>query len=98
MLNKDKLILAAYINIGGINDADVPAFIMEAVNNLKPKEDDSILFYAIPVRGEESRLECVNPKLVSEEEYENARQACEKFAEKLNEITKKLNETTKNES
>lgn len=88
MLNKDKLILVAYINISGIHDADVSAFITEAVNNLKPKEDDSTLFYVIPVRGEESRLECINPKLVSEEEYEKAHQACEKIAEKLKELTK----------
>ena len=87
MLNKDKLILVAYINISGINDADVPAFIMESVNNLKPKEDDSTLFYAIPVRGEESRLECVNPKFVSEEEYKKAKQACEKISEKLKELS-----------
>lgn len=88
MVNKDKLILVAYINISGIHDADVSDFIMEAVNNLKPKEDDSILFYVIPVRGEESRLECINPKLVSEEEFEKAHQACEKIAEKLKELTK----------
>lgn len=87
MLNKDKLILVAYINISGINDADVSAFVTEAAHNLKPKEDDSILFYVIPVRGEESRLECVNPKLVSEEEYEKAKLACEKISEKLKELS-----------
>ncbi len=88
MLNKDKLILVAYINISGVSDADVSAFITEAVNNLKPKEDDSTLFYVIPVRGEESRIECINPRLVNEKEYENAKQACEKITEKLKEITK----------
>jgi hypothetical protein len=87
MLNKDKLILVAYINVGGIHDADVSAFLTETANNLKPKEDDSILFYVIPVRGEESRLECVNPKLVSEEEYEKAKLACEKISEKLKELS-----------
>lgn len=88
MLNKDKTILVAYINVSGVNDSDLSAFITEAVNSLKPEEDDSILFYAIPVRGEESRLECINPKLVSEEEFEKARLACEKITEKLKELTK----------
>lgn len=88
MLNKDKTILIAYINVGGVNDSDLSAFIQEAVDNLKPKEDDSILFYAVPVRGEESRLECINPKLVSEEEFEKARLACEKITEKLKELMK----------
>lgn len=88
MLNKDKLILVAYINISGISDADVSSFLMEATHNLKPEEDDSILFYIIPVRGEESRLECINPKLVSKEDYEKAQRACEKITEKLKEITK----------
>lgn len=88
MLNKDKTILVAYINVSGVHDCDISVFIQEAVDNLKPKEDDSILFYAVPVRGEESRLECINPKLVSEEEFEKARLACEKIAEKLKELMK----------
>ena len=88
MLNKDKLILVAYINISGLSDADVSSFLTETAHNLRPKEDGSSLFYVIPVRGEESRLECINPKLVSEEEYEKAHQACEKIAEKLKELTK----------
>ena len=88
MLNKDKTILIAYINVSGVNDSDLSAFLQEAVNNLKPEEDDSILFYAVPVRGEESRLECINPKLVSEEEFEKAHQACEKITEKLKELMK----------
>lgn len=88
MLNKDKTILVAYINVSGVHDCDISAFFQEAVDNLKPKEDDSILFYAVPVRGEESRLECINPKLVSEEEFEKARLACEKITEKLKELMK----------
>lgn len=88
MLNKDKVILVAYINVSGVHDCDISAAMQEAVYSLKPKEDDSILFYAIPVRGEESRIECINPKLVSEEEFEKARQACEKITEKLKELTK----------
>lgn len=88
MLNKDKTILVAYINVSGVHPCDISAFFQEAVDNLKPKEDDSILFYAVPVRGEESRLECINPKLVSEEEFEKAHQACEKITEKLKELMK----------
>lgn len=88
MLNKDKIIIVAYVNVGSIHDDDINAFLTRTASVLKPEEDGSSLFYVIPVRGEESRLECINPKLVSEEEYEKAHQACEKIAEKLKELTK----------
>lgn len=88
MLNKDKLIIVAYINMGLISDTDASEFLAETARALKPNGDDSILFYVIPVREGETRLDCINPKLVSEEEYEKARQACEKITEKLAELEK----------
>ena len=87
MLNKDKLILVAYIDVSGNSDADASSLLQEVVNRLEKDNDGSILYYVIPVRGEDSRLECINPMLVSEEEYEKAKQACEKIYEKLKELS-----------
>ena len=87
MLNKDKLILVAYIDVSGNSDADASSLLQEVVNRLEKDNDGSILYYVIPVRGEDSRLECINPMLVSEEEYEKAKQACEKIYERLKELS-----------
>lgn len=88
MLNKDKIIIVAYVNVGSIPNDDIQAFLTRTASVLKTEEDGSSLFYVVPVRKEDSRIECINPKLVSEEEYEKAREACEKIAEKLKELTK----------
>ena len=87
-MENDKIILVVYINIAGLHDADVSAFVAEVANSLRPKKEENMLMYFIPVRETESRIECINPKLVSEEEYEKARMACEE----LTELVKKFRE------
>ena len=82
-MTKDSLILVAYVNVGNIHDADVGAYLEEVGKNLSHKTDDSVITYIIPVRGQESRLECINPKLVSEEEYEKARKVCQELQDRL---------------
>ena len=86
MLNKDKIIIVAYVNVGSIHDDDIRAFLKRTAEALKPEDDGSSLFYIIPVREEDSRIECINPKFVSEEEYEKVRKTCEKISEKLAEL------------
>ena len=83
MKTKDKLILVAYINIGFIHIEDVSSYLEQSAKILRDGTDDSVLLYIIPVRGHESRLECINPKLVSEEEYEKARQVCAELQDRL---------------
>lgn len=66
----DKLILVHYIGIGNMDNSDVPEYIQHIVKALQPKvgNEEEVLSYYIPTR-EESRIECINPKLLTVEDF-----------------------------
>ena len=83
MLNNEKLILVIYYNIANIDDAEIPEILQNVSKSCEFAKDDSILFFLVPVYDSETRIECINPKLVSEDEYQQAKGACEKIKEIL---------------
>ena len=82
----EKIILVHYINIGNMNYNDVNKFMEEITVKFSPKEDDNIISYWIPVNNGETRVECINPKLVSEEDYSEAKKVLDRNQEIVNEI------------
>lgn len=79
---KDKLILAFYINIGGMNHTDVDSFIYRIKASMQ--EDDSVIYYFIPVRDQESKVECVYPIFVDNKEIkERSKQVLDKLFNKI---------------
>ena len=68
-MNDDKLVLVFYIGIGDLDRRDSDKYIREAMEKTKGRGlNDN--FY-IPVRGTlETRIECLNPKLVNKREYD----------------------------
>jgi len=65
---KDKIILVYYLDIRYINSSDVNQYLFDFYEKIKEENDDSVYQIIIPVR-EASRVECINPKLISEDEY-----------------------------
>ena len=65
----EKLILVHYVNVGNMSMSDWAVYKQSMMDAL-PK-DDGIINYIIPIRGE-TKVECLNPRLVSEEEYAKA--------------------------
>lgn len=84
----EKIILVHYINIGNIEGKDVSKIMEDVVNKLSPKEEDNIISYWIPVREGESRVECINPKLVSQEDFTEAKRVLDRNQEIVNDIIK----------
>ena len=82
----EKIILVHYINIGNINYNDVNKLMEEITVKFSPKEEDIIICYWIPVNNGETRVECINPKLVSEEDYSEAKKVLDRNQEIVNEI------------
>lgn len=82
----EKIILVHYIYIGNIDYNDVNKFIEEIAVKFSPKEEDNIISYWIPVNNGETRVECINPKLVSEEDYLEAKKVLDRNQEIVNEI------------
>lgn len=60
----NKIILVHYINIDGVPNKDLEG-MMEMVKDSLAKDAD-IISYIVPVRDEPTRIECVNPKLLKD--------------------------------
>ena len=85
-MSKEKIILIHYINVGNIDGNDVSEMMENVVNKFSPKEEDNIISYWIPVREGETRVECINPKLVSEEDFTEAKRVLDRNQEIVNNI------------
>jgi hypothetical protein len=84
----EKIILVHYINVGNIDYSDVESFMKRVVDKFSPKEEDNIISYWIPIQNGETKVECINPKLVSEEDYSEAKKVLDRNQEIVNEIIK----------
>ncbi len=70
---------------------DVSKYMEETVKRCSPKEEDNIISYWIPVREGETRVECINPKLVSQEDFTEAKRVLDRNQEIVNDIIKSKN-------
>ena len=66
MLDKDKIISVRYIDVSKIGNS----YTLEYLNNFNKSLifDESVVKLIIP-NYEETRIECINPKRISDEEY-----------------------------
>jgi hypothetical protein len=62
----DKIILVHYINIDGVPNQSLQG-MMEMVKESLAKDAD-IISYIVPVMDEPTRIECVNPKLLRDDD------------------------------
>jgi len=85
----DKIILIFYIDIGNLNKQRAEESLARISNMLsRDAENEPILTFIIPIKNGDSRVECINPKLVSEEEYENAKEVLERNQKTLDAFIK----------
>ncbi len=76
----DKIILAHYINVGNVSPQKVSEILGEISKSLVGQED--VLHYIYPITQGDTRVDCINPKLVTGEEYKHAKEVLS-FNEKL---------------
>ena len=75
-MENNPIILVMYIAVGNMDFRDVAPYVEHIANITKPFPEDTIKkeIYYIPVYdSKDSRIECINPKLLTEEEFEEAR-------------------------
>ena len=82
----EKLILVLYLNMNGVPNNEVDDYCKQVIEKIK---NDDIIHYVIPVRNQETKVECINPKLVSEKGYEQAKIALESIVQQLTELNNK---------
>lgn len=90
MLDKDKLFIVVYVGVHGLEDQTVSEILANVANRMQ--YDDSVNTLIIPTRDSETRVECINPVLLTEEQYEEARKRIETLTEKVEEAIKTLKE------
>lgn len=86
MLDKDKLILVFYINVDSIDSCDVYDYLNEAREGLTSNLDNSVISYFIPIEGENSKVDCINPCFIDGDEYEAAKEKLDNAVKKLEEF------------
>lgn len=74
----DKVILVFYVNVDGLEPEDVESYMCNVRERLR---DDNTTQYLIPVTNQQTKVECINPKLVSKEEYQGVREVLERQKE-----------------
>lgn len=88
---RDKIILVFYIGCASLNREDIPEFLNHIADSFRQRWDDSVETIFIPcVEEVDTRIECVNPKLVNQDAYDEAMNVVEKFKSKTNEILETL--------
>ena len=68
----DKIILAHYINVGNVSPAKVAEIMGEISKSLVGQDD--VLRYIYPITQGDTRVDCINPKLVTGDEYKHAKE------------------------
>jgi hypothetical protein len=82
----NDIILIIYLNIGNRTFQEAFEYISDIKDNLYVSKPHWLYFYLIPVREGETRVECVNPKLVSESDFTEAKKALDNMIERVNNL------------
>ena len=95
MSENNRLILVFYIDVSRIYEGDVPAYMNELATDLS-KNDDSTDKYFIPIYEGDSRLECINPVMISEEEYTEVKRKIDEIDKIFKDLIKDNNNVKTN--
>ena len=90
MLDKEKLFIVIYVDVRGIHDSDVVSYLKAIASSME--YDESVAKLIIPTRDSETRVECINPVLLSPAQYEETEKTFKSLTEKVEEAIKMLKE------
>jgi hypothetical protein len=83
----EKLILIFYVDIRNLTEKDGNSRLYDLSTYLRRinEDNENITFYVVGIKGE-SRIDCINPKMVSSEEYGKIEKILNTYQEKVNEF------------
>ena len=90
MKDKDNLFIVVYVGVHGFGDQTVSEILGNVASHIH--YDDSVNTLIIPTRDSETRVECINPVLLTEEQYKETKKKIESLTEKVEEAIKMLKE------
>lgn len=89
MMDKDKLFLVCYLNIESIRAEDVSEYLHSFAEAFT--YDESIERIIVPTRKGESRVECINPVLLTDEQYKEVEEKVKNLKKEVETALKTLN-------
>jgi len=90
MLLKDKLIMVFYLGVEGCDMARADERLIAARNHFKSLEDESVEFIFVPdFETRSGRVDAINPKRISDEEYEKVSRMVEDYKDRLKKFDEK---------
>jgi len=63
---EEKLIIVLYVGVAGLRSEDIHDFVQKVAAKISPSSFEGELI-VIPVQSPDTRLECINPKYVTDE-------------------------------
>jgi len=95
MSENNRLILVFYTDVSRVYEDDVSAYMNDVATSLS-KNDDGTDKYFIPVYEGGSRLECINPVMISEEEYTEVKRKIDEIDKIFKDLIKDNNNVKTN--
>lgn len=83
----EKKILVVYVGVAGIRGEDIEYFVHKVVGRITPTTFEGEII-VIPIQSADTRIECINPKYITEENLVNEH----------TELMKELNEELRNQA
>lgn len=89
----DILIMVLFLGVGNKSIYETAKIINDIQKQLNKSKEPFEKWYIIPIKGE-SKIECLNPKLLSKNEYQKVKKQFDKSQNKINEILKDIEKHT----
>ena len=92
MLIKDKIFLVLYVDVSRIPIEDTYEYLSTVTDAFERIKDESVQMAILPVREQETRLECINPVLLNEEQYAQVQEKLNDFQKVFDELMEQVKE------
>lgn len=85
MINKDKLILVYYVQVGSMSIESAKRYLLELQKTFSPKDNDYYCIFIVPIKNGDTKIECLNPRIIKEDD-ELANEVLSKLEEAKNKL------------
>ena len=86
MKDCEKLFIVMYVNVRNIDMEDVPEYLHEVKNALY--YDETVNTIVVPIRDGDTRIECINPALLTDDKYKEVERVFDECKKRAGEFLK----------
>jgi len=90
-ISKNNLILVCYLDVRYVESDNLYGYLDDFYKNMSAVIDDTVNLIIVPIRSE-SRVECINPVLLNEEQYKKTEEKVKNLQEDFFKFLEKKND------